>query len=62
MNEKDRRKVRKEYKSVQDRDKRFQELREKLQKPGMILKLSIVLGIGIASGIWSLYQMVLGTH
>lgn len=62
MNGDDLRKVRTEYQSTQARDERFQALRERLQKPSMLLKLSIVIGVGLVCGIWSLYQMVLRTH
>jgi len=38
------RKAREQYEAMQARQKRVQDLREKLEKPGMLLKMSIVLG------------------
>jgi hypothetical protein len=50
--------AREQYQAMQAREKRIQDLREKFQKPGMLMKLCIVVGFGLASGIFSLYKML----
>lgn len=56
------RKAREQYQAVQVRQKRIQDLRERMEKPGMRMKLSIILGFGLITGIWSLYDMLGNTH
>lgn len=46
IDEKDRlRKSREQYETMQARQKRVQDLRERLEKPGVRLKMSIMLGV-----------------
>lgn len=52
INEKDRvRKASAQYKAMQARQKRVQDLRERLEKPGMILKMSIILGFSLVCSL-----------
>lgn len=60
MEENELRKVRQKYQSKQAREKRYMEVQEKLQKPGVLLKLCIVLGFGLAFGLASIYEIILG--
>lgn len=56
------RKSREQYQAMQARHKRIQNLRERVEKPGMMMKLSVVLGFGLITGIWSLYKMLGSAH
>lgn len=56
------RKSREQYQAMQAHQNRIQNLRERLEKPGMMMKLSIVLGFGFITGIWSLYKMLGNAH
>jgi hypothetical protein len=47
IDEKDRDKAREQYAAMQARQKRFQDARKELEKPGVLLKLSIVLVGGL---------------
>ena len=60
MKENELRKVRQKYKAKQAREKRHMEMQEKLQKPGVLLKLCIVLGVGLAFGVASIYEIIIG--
>lgn len=44
-------KTKKQYEAMQARQKRFQDARENLEKPGVMLKMCIVLGIGLIIGL-----------
>jgi hypothetical protein len=58
------RKAREQYEAIQARQERVQDARERLQKPGVLLKMSIVLGGCLIIGLGFLEPIfkLLGFH
>ena len=54
------RKIREKYQAKQAREKRYLEMQERLQKPGVLMKLCIVLGFGLALGFGSVCEIIFG--